>query len=108
MMAPPSPVERVLDAGHRNLFGINLEILDLAGHSPGQIGVLTEDGVCFCGDAYVGETILQKYSMPYTADVSTALQTLQKLQQSDYKYYVPAHVKQSAAVQIIAQSCCCL
>lgn len=105
LMAPPSPVERVLDAGHCNLFGINLEILDLAGHSPGQIGVLTEDGVCFCGDAYVGETILQKYSMPYTADVSTALQTLQKLQQSDYKYYVPAHGQAvGSAVQIIAQN----
>ncbi|HZK24797.1 MAG TPA: MBL fold metallo-hydrolase [Oscillospiraceae bacterium] len=91
LMAPASPVEQVLETGPCTMLGIDLEILDLAGHSPGQIGVLTADGVCFCGDAYVGELILDKFNMSYTADVSAALQTLIKLQHSSFQYYVPAH-----------------
>jgi glyoxylase-like metal-dependent hydrolase (beta-lactamase superfamily II) len=91
LMAPASPVDGVLTEGLFSTLGFNLEIIDLPGHSPGQIGVITEDKVCFTADAYFGTAILDKYGMPYCADVTAALQSLQYLWQTKYDYYVPCH-----------------
>lgn len=91
LMAPPSPVDVALDAGPCSVDGFNADIILLPGHSPGQIGVVTKDNVCFTADAYFGQAIIEKYGMPYTADVSSALDTLRVLWQSKYSYYVPCH-----------------
>ena len=91
LMAPACPVDGVLAPGPFTEAGFNLEIIALPGHSPGQIGVITADNVCFTADAYFGESIIEKYGMPYCADVSAALDTLRILWQSNYKRYVPCH-----------------
>jgi glyoxylase-like metal-dependent hydrolase (beta-lactamase superfamily II) len=91
LMAQPSPVDGVLQAGRFNCHGFEVEIIALPGHSPQQVGVVTGDDVCFTADAYFGEDILAKYGMPYTADVSAALDTLRVLWQSRYQLYVPSH-----------------
>ncbi|EEG76081.1 MBL fold metallo-hydrolase [Dethiobacter alkaliphilus] len=91
LMAPASPVDGVLEPGTSTVAGFDVEIISLPGHSPGQIGVVTQDNICFTADAYFGESIIEKYGMPYTADVSAALSTLQALWQSDYAKYIPSH-----------------
>lgn len=91
LMAPPSPVDGILTAGPAHLHGFDLDIILLPGHSPGQIGVVTGDNVCFTADAYFDTAILEKYGMPYTADVSAAIDTLRVLWQSDYSWYTPCH-----------------
>jgi glyoxylase-like metal-dependent hydrolase (beta-lactamase superfamily II) len=91
LMAPASPVDGILDPGPFSVSGINVEIVPLPGHSPGQIGVVTNDNVLFSADAYFGEAILEKYGMPYCADISAALETLRTLWQSKYAKYVPCH-----------------
>jgi len=91
LMAPACPVDGVLQPGPFSFAEFTLEILPLPGHSPGQIGVLTADGVCYTADAYFPAEILAKYGMPYTADVSAALDTLMMLWQSRYAQYVPCH-----------------
>lgn len=68
-----------------------LNIIDLHGHSIGQIGVVTSDNVCFCGDAYTSEKILNKYAIQYVYDIDEYLKTLDFLEKTDYFYYVPAH-----------------
>ena len=72
-----------------NIEGI--EIINLEGHSIGQIGVVTSDGVCFCGDAYTSENILYKYTIQYVYDIEKYLETLIFLKNTTYNYYVPAH-----------------
>lgn len=91
LMAPASPVDGILTSGRTPVEGFEVEILSLPGHSPGQIGLVTKDNVCFTADAYFGEAILDKYGMPYCADVTAVLDTLRLLWQSNYAYYVPCH-----------------
>lgn len=68
-----------------------LNFINLSGHSLGQIGVITSDGVCFCGDSYTSKKILNKYAIQYVYDINVYLQTLEMLKTTDYKYYVPSH-----------------
>jgi glyoxylase-like metal-dependent hydrolase (beta-lactamase superfamily II) len=96
LMAEASPVDGVLEAGPFTVNGFSVQILPLPGHSPAQAGVVSGDGVCFTADAYFSEAIIEKYGMPYCADVTAALETLQILLQSNYDYYVPCHGEQSA------------
>ena len=68
-----------------------LKIINLEGHSMGQIGVVTSDDVCFCGDAYTSEKILEKYSIQYVYDIEKYIYTLKLLKETNYKFYVPSH-----------------
>ena len=68
-----------------------LKILNLQGHSFGMIGVVTSDGVCFLGDAFTSEKILNKYAIQYIFDIDRYLNTLDFLEQTKYKAYVPSH-----------------
>ncbi|NLM52905.1 MAG: MBL fold metallo-hydrolase [Firmicutes bacterium] len=86
-----SAVDFLLTPGKCTIAGIALEIIALPGHSLGQVGVVTADGVCFCGDAYISGHTIDGYGMPFTADVTLALETLNRLKESNYAYYVPSH-----------------
>jgi len=68
-----------------------IEIINLEGHSVGQIGIVTSDKVCFVGDAYTSEKILEKYAIQYVYDIEKYLNTLKFLKDTKYNYYVPAH-----------------
>ncbi len=68
-----------------------IDIIDLKGHSLGSIGVVTDDLVCFAGDSYTSEKILQKYAIQYTFDINNYLDTINFLLSTHYNYYVPAH-----------------
>ncbi|MDP3059072.1 MAG: MBL fold metallo-hydrolase [bacterium] len=92
LMAQPSVVDRIIEPGRQVIEGITLEILALPGHSPGQIGVaVVESGVCFTADAFFGEKVLQKYSLPYFSDISSTLTTLKSMDAEGYRVYVPSH-----------------
>lgn len=68
-----------------------LSIIPLPGHAPGQIGVLTPDNVLFCADAFFPSHTLDKYYLPYYAQVAPALTTLDKLMDFGADIYVPSH-----------------
>ncbi len=91
LMAEACQVDGVLEAGPFSAGGFSVDIISLPGHSPGQVGVVTADGVCFSADAYFSEEILDKYGVPYLADVTAALETLNMLAQTGYNFYVPCH-----------------
>ena len=66
------------------------EIVSLPGHSPGMTGIKI-NRVIFCGDAYFGKNILEKYSYPYLVNVKKFLASLEILQDLDVDLYVPSH-----------------
>lgn len=68
-----------------------IKIINLEGHSFGQIGVVTSDSVVFCGDAYTSKEIIEKYAIQYIYDIEKHLKTLNFLKTSNYKFYVPSH-----------------
>lgn len=69
----------------------NFKIMDLGGHTMGQIGIITPDEVLFSGDAIISQRNLEKFPFLYMADLGSHIQSLEKLDQSDYPYVVLSH-----------------
>jgi glyoxylase-like metal-dependent hydrolase (beta-lactamase superfamily II) len=76
LLARPSPVDQVYDTGTLTIDGVEFEVLDLGGHSPGQKG-LVADGVFFCADVVLPESVLAKYRIPYLYSVSDHVKALE-------------------------------
>ena len=74
-----------------NLIIPGLSIIDLSGHSPGLIGILTSDDVLFVGDSYTSDKNLESYSLQYVFDVEKYLKTLSFLQKQNFRYFVASH-----------------
>jgi glyoxylase-like metal-dependent hydrolase (beta-lactamase superfamily II) len=63
----------------------------LPGHYLDMIGVKTPDNVFFLADALFDPTILAKYRFCVMLDVTSAYRTLDKIQASDARWFVPCH-----------------
>ncbi|MEB3807257.1 MAG: MBL fold metallo-hydrolase [Desulfurococcales archaeon] len=68
-----------------------LETLHLPGHTPGQVGVLTPDGILYAADAVFGERVLEAYLLPYHRDPCKARDSLAKLLGASFQVLVPGH-----------------
>lgn len=90
LLAKSSIVTENLLPGRFNCLNIELDILNLPGHSLGQIGILA-DGVLFTGDAYISANLLQKHGIPYNVNIQDHLQTLDLIKQTNCDWYVPSH-----------------
>jgi glyoxylase-like metal-dependent hydrolase (beta-lactamase superfamily II) len=71
--------------------GKKFQILDMSGHSPGQVGIVTPDHVCFCGDALSSIDDLKRYFVPLLSDLPKGKETLKFLGKSPYSVFVPTH-----------------
>lgn len=81
-----------------------LRTIHLPGHTPGQIGVLTPDGVLHAGDAVFGEKVLENYLVPYHRDPCMALESLERLTAAEFDVLVPGHgpvVERGPAMDLI-------
>lgn len=74
-----------------NLKDIDLKIINLEGHTLGSIGIVTNDNVCFLGDAFTSEYVINKYPIQYIYDIDKYLKSLDFLVKTKYKIYVPSH-----------------
>jgi glyoxylase-like metal-dependent hydrolase (beta-lactamase superfamily II) len=90
LLADPSPVDEVYDAGTLSIDGVDFTVLDLRGHSPGQKGLIV-DGTFFCADVVLPETVLQKYRIPYLYSVTEHLAALELAEQQEYERAQPGH-----------------
>lgn len=91
LMAKESEAEGILKEGETEIEGIPLQIISLKGHSPGMIGIATEDNVLFTGDAFFPKRILDKYALSFYTDIKNTLDTLKYLKTLEYNFYVPGH-----------------
>ena len=96
LMAEPTPaVEGVAPATWRDPLAAGLELVDLAGHSPAQVGLATPDGVLFVGDLFFSAQVLDKHGIPYNADVTAHLGALERAAvwaaTGRYRWMVPGH-----------------
>ncbi len=90
LLAPGSPVDHLIDGATLELQGVELEIIPIPGHAPGMIAVGYGE-VCYCSDGLFGPQILEKYGIPFTADVAQQLESIARLQETEYRVYLPAH-----------------
>lgn len=84
-------INEPLTAGLCKINEEKFEILSLAGHAPGLIGIATRDRVCYLGDALFSEDKIAKYSLPFLFDIAAQLETYRILAELDYDYYVLGH-----------------
>lgn len=89
--AKPSEVKKILVPGERNLDGHRITLVDLKGHSPGMLGILTEDGIFHLGDAIMPENILKKHKLMFFHNLEQHLRTLDTLTLVDAEGFILSH-----------------
>lgn len=90
-MPEASRVTHRVEAGSIFIQGTRFEAIALAGHSLGQLGLITPDGVFFTGDSLVTPQILQAFPCVFLADVDQQLSTLEKLASGGYASLYLSH-----------------
>jgi glyoxylase-like metal-dependent hydrolase (beta-lactamase superfamily II) len=90
LLADPSPADEVSKPGLLEIEGASFEVISLAGHSPNQVGILM-DGIFFCADVMLPESVLAKYRIPYLHSVSAHLDALNTAAEIDCSTAVPGH-----------------
>jgi glyoxylase-like metal-dependent hydrolase (beta-lactamase superfamily II) len=90
LLAHASPVDEVVAPGPLAVEGVAIEVVDLAGHSPGQVGYLV-DGVFFCADVVLPDSVLDKYRIPYLFGVTDHLAALETARSIGCESAVPGH-----------------
>lgn len=68
-----------------------LSVLSLPGHTPDMVGFRTEDGAVYLADALASEQTLEKYGIPFVYDPGRYLETLDEIEQTEAKLFIPAH-----------------
>lgn len=71
--------------------GVEFGILELRGHTPGQIGVVTPDGVAYLADALMGDELMQSAKLPTMDDYQLDTETKKYLKTLHYEAYILAH-----------------
>lgn len=79
LMPSPSRVTGVIEPGKNEINGVEFNIIDLAGHSIGQVGVETPDKVLFLGDALIAQSILEKFPFIYVTNLENHLQSFKRV-----------------------------
>lgn len=91
LMARSSKVDYVIRDGKKLGFDeIELDIVNLPGHSPNQIGIVI-DNILFCADSVFSKDMLRRHRPPFYIDIDAQKKTLNFLKDSRYKLYVPGH-----------------
>ena len=91
IVPPASPKVDVLEPGTRVISGVLLNIIDLGGHTPGQIGVMTPDGVLFAGDSMLSSQSYRTFPCLVMADVAKQLASLDLLEKVHFNKLCLAH-----------------
>lgn len=87
-------VDAVIEEGNMVLNNKKIEIIKLRGHSEGSIGILTQDKVLFVGDLFVGGHILNKFELLLLYDVKEYLNSIGKVENTDFEYMILGHGKE--------------
>lgn len=90
LLAKPVTVTARLAAGDWEYRGNTFQIIDLPGHSTGQIGLLCDD-LLFSGDALMLSDYIRKFKFPFYSNMTTALRTLNLISNSNYRMLIPGH-----------------
>ena len=77
--------------GELTVSGKRFALLPTPGHTPGQLAVVTPDGVCCVGDALMTVRRLQRAKLPYLEDVDESILTMERLRETKYPLYLASH-----------------
>ncbi len=66
------------------------QVIPLRGHTMGQIGIITDDGVAYIGDSIFDDKRLSRY-VPFLYDIKSEYETLGTLEKTEADYFVLGH-----------------
>lgn len=69
----------------------SIKAIWLPGHTLGEYGFLTEDGVLYSADSLYSKEIWGKYKLPYSIDPELCRESLRKIKGLDFDHVVPGH-----------------
>ncbi len=87
LLADASEAEPLTDA----VMPEGLSILSLPGHTADMVGFASADGAVYLADALASEQTLEKYGVPFVYDPAVYLETLEKIERTEGKIFIPAH-----------------
>lgn len=90
ILAKPVAISGRLEAGDWEYRGNTFKIINLPGHSTGQIGLVCDD-LLFSGDALMLSNYIRKYKFPFYSNITAALQSLNLILNSDNRMIIPGH-----------------
>lgn len=76
---------------HLSFCGADFRILQLPGHTAGQIGLITPDNVAYLADSLMGPALLDTAKLPTTMILAQDLETKRALRNLDCSAYILAH-----------------
>ncbi|MDO4393486.1 MAG: MBL fold metallo-hydrolase [Bacillota bacterium] len=79
---------------YRDIEGTELkgiEYTDLPGHSPEMIGIRTDDGIWFTGDAYLSKGYLKNHMFAFIYQIDRFVESLEKLRKMEGSLFIPSH-----------------
>lgn len=91
LKAKPSKLTRSIEEGRFDVGNSHFDIVKLPGHSLDMIGIVTEDGVGFMGDALFPKTIISKHNLLFLFDYNRTIETLNNLKDLKLDKYVLSH-----------------
>ena len=91
LMAQPSKVNRIIGPGPLHINNMEFQVYDLPGHSLGQTGLMTPDGVAFLGDSLMHEQMLMEYPFLYMVDITRQLETLDFIRRQNWPLVLLTH-----------------
>jgi len=90
--APKVAVHGTVSPGGAEIEGFPLEVVDLSGHTLGQIGIAVEK-VLFCADSIATSGQIEKQGILKYASIEQSLQTCERLKSRKEHIFVPSHGK---------------
>ena len=99
--APKVTVEGTVSPGKTEVEGFPLEVVDLGGHTLGQIGVAVEK-VLFCADSLATPAQIYKQGILKNTGIEQSLQTLERLKARKELLFVPSHGEIYRDIQSLA------
>lgn len=88
--APRVEIYETVLPGETEIEGFPLEVVDLSGHTLGQIGISIND-VLFCADAIANSRQIDKQGILKQANIDFAIKTYKRLQSRKECIFVPSH-----------------
>lgn len=90
LLADPSPVDHLLADGEMTFGDLTVTVVNLAGHSVNQKGILV-DGVFFCADVVFPDAAIDKYKVPYLYSLTDHLTALETAESVNCTTVIPGH-----------------
>jgi glyoxylase-like metal-dependent hydrolase (beta-lactamase superfamily II) len=104
--AEPSPVHETLQPGRLVLEGVELEVLDTAGHAHRHCSIRVGDAL-LAADALLGPELLERYPLPFGQDIGRQLASAEQLAllgaSEPPAVTVPGHGQPTADLQKLAR-----